>query len=123
MKQTEQDTAETLKVEKIIQKLEPLDICEWTMYKHSISIKTNGIEFYLKKQSYKMHSSLIKFHSIYSLSIKNIEDEPELIEHTSDCKNKTLGKMLEGFYEKTRTRLEEYKTNMLEERLDSFLSE
>jgi len=114
----EQDTAETLKIEKIIQKLEPLDIREWTMHRYGMSIKINGIEFYLKKVSYGAH-----FNDIYLLSIKNIEDESELIEYTSSCKNKTLGKMLEGFYEKTRTRLKEYKTKMLEERLDTFLTE
>lgn len=118
MKQTNQDTAETLKLGKIIQKLEPLDIREWTMHRYSMSIKVNGIEFYLKKESYGTH-----FKDNYLLLIKNVEDEPELIEYTSNCKNKTLGKMLEGFYEKTRTRLKEYKTKILEEKLDDFLKE
>ncbi len=118
MKQNEQDTAETLKVEKIIEKLEPLDIREWTMHRYGMSIKFNGIEFYLKREHFGPH-----FRDNYLLLIKNVEDEPELIEYTSNCKNKTLGKMLEGFYEKTHTRLKEYKTKILEEKLNNFLSE
>ncbi len=116
MKKNEQDTAETLKLEKIIQKLETFDIHEWIIYKHSMSIKANGIEFCLRENTYGINK-------YYFLSIKNIEDNAELIEYNSYCKNKILVKMVGDFYEKTRTLLMDYKSKVLEERLDTFLTE
>lgn len=122
MKQNEQDMAETLKVEKIIKKLETFDIREWTMHRHGISVKANGIEFYLKKE---ISGTFRNYYDSYSLSIKNIEDDVELIEYQypGNDKNTTLGKMIEDFYKKIRIRLEVYKTKILEEKLDDFLKE
>jgi len=122
MEKNEQDTDETLKVEKIIKKLETFDIREWTMYRNGMSVKANGIEFCLKKE---ISGTFHNYHDSYSLSIKNIEDDVGLIEYQYPCndKNTTLGKMIGDFYKKIQIQLRVYKTQMLEEKLDEFLKE
>ena len=110
MKQSEKETSETLKLEKILIKLKALDIREWTIHNYSMSVKAGGIEFYLKRNSYEY----------YSLSARNIEDNIDLMEYNHNL-NKTLGRMIKAFYEETYDKILDYKEKMFKERLEDFL--
>lgn len=110
-----------LELEKILQKLEKLDIREWTADNltsciESISVKTEGIEFCLKKETPGLGAH-------YSLSIKNTGDEVWVIEYLHDKEDRVSKKLIREFYEKTNTRIMEYKTKQLKEKLNNFVSE
>jgi len=108
-------------LEKILRKLEKLDVREWTAdnptnYMASISVKTEGIEFYLKKEMPGIGKQ-------YSLMIRNAGDEVWAISYLHDKENKPSRKLLREFYEKTSARIMEHKTTQLKEKLDNFISE
>ena len=78
-----------LELEKIIERLEKLDIQEWAFHDRtdkdfeSVSAKTKGIEFYLTKQDYGVQID-------YSLSIRNIGDDFWLVDYST--RNETIFK-------------------------------
>lgn len=113
---------ETPELEKIIKKLEEVDIYRWKyVYEPSFSryflfVETNGLRFSIAKGSFE-----------YSMFIENVEDEISnnwgLIKHTFDKKNKPQRELLDKFYEKKLASLKEYKEKEIKEKFNSFLSE
>lgn len=120
---------ETPELEKIIKKLESLDISRWKYtYEPSFSdsfliVETNGLRFSIKKRGSTgcMENSLR-----YVVFIENAEDEITnncCIEHIFDKKNKPQREMLKSFYNQTLTSLNKYKEKVIKEKLNDFVSE
>lgn len=106
---------ETQELEKILEKLENLDIREWTyrsdlnQIPHPLTAKIGGLNFKLEP---------------YCLEIEDISGGPYCAHyHACGIKNKPLKKMLTGFYQTICDKLKEYQKKEVEEKLKIFLSE
>ncbi len=104
---------EKLLLEKVIEKLEKLDIHEWKWVNKRLVTRTNGMTVYLYKEPIKIPTS-------YCLELTNEEDVGLGLEYGSSKKEKELVKK---FYEKILETYDKYKKEELQEMLDNFLKE
>lgn len=115
-----------LELEKILKKLEKLDIQEWAFHEKTnkdfekIIAKANGLEFYIAKQDYGLQID-------YSLSIRNIEDDFWFVDYSTlnetVFKKRAPKKLIKDFYEQIVTQIKEYKKTVFHKKLDEFLKE
>ncbi len=116
----------SLELEKILKRLEKLDIQEWEFHGRtdkdfeSVSAKNNGLEFYIKKQDYGVQTE-------YSLSIRNIGDDFWLVDYSTlnetVFKKRAPKKLIKDFYEQIITQIKGYKKIVFQKKLDEFLKE
>ncbi|MDP2906840.1 MAG: hypothetical protein Q8O03_02770 [Nanoarchaeota archaeon] len=120
---------EKLPLEKIIERLEKLDIREWRYtYEAPFSgsfliVETNGLRFSIAKRGFtrRMEDTLK-----YSMFVEDAGDEITndcFVEYIFDKKNKPQREILDKFYEKTLTSLKEYKEKTIKEKLNDFVLE
>jgi len=101
-------------LEKVIERLEKLDIREWTFRRdmqevpYPLTAETGGLRFILRKYQ--------------GLEIENITGGPYSEYHPpSSVKNKHLKEKLNQLYDTICTRLKEYQKKELEEKLNNIL--
>lgn len=106
---------ERLKLEKLIKKLEALDIREWRYDNCILTAEVCGMKF--KILSGKRYYT--------RLLIKNVENKSkfEAVEYFNSKETKDLKKVIESFYKKTYESLLEYENKQLTEKLDTYLSD
>ncbi len=113
---------ETQELEKILEKLENLDIREWDKeYDNQLSTKTGGLRFYLTKGGFKNRIDGDKIY--YELTIRKTEKNAGCIEYSYNKKEKTLRDKLEKLYEKISSALKDSEDAETLRRLDEFVSE
>lgn len=97
-------------LEKLIKKLESLDIREWNYHRFSDLITEKyGLKFTL-------HSEWMR--------VESVTGNMCYVSYSSDnIKNKPLKKMLKQFHDQTYNRLLEYQQKELEEKLKEYLSD
>lgn len=112
-------------LEKVLEKLEKLDIREWR-YKYDsranknvLITETGGLRFIIKKEGYK--ENILS----YLLHIGHIEPDfcstDTCIAYFYDKKNKPQRELLGNFYEKTLSSLKEGHKKKLEEKFEFFM--
>lgn len=107
---------ERSKLEKLIKKLETLDVREWKYNDSDGNLTTEvcGMEFRIRILG-----------GVTYLNIKNIENSIRVEEREffDNKETKYLRGVIEKFYQKTRESLAEYEKKQLTEKLDTFLSD
>lgn len=105
---------EKLPLEKVIEKLEKLDIQAW---------ERDGVIFTARVSGLKVRLQVYKdpLNMTYSCIYIGSEDRTRQISY--DAKSKTEKDMIKSFYEKTRKKYDELKDKEFEERLQHFLSD
>ncbi|MDP2906841.1 MAG: hypothetical protein Q8O03_02775 [Nanoarchaeota archaeon] len=109
-------------LEKIIEKLEKLDIREWDKECSTTLItKTGGLRFYLTKGGFK--NILDGDRIYYELIIRKTDKNAGCIKYSYDGNEKTLREKLENLYKKIDSALKESQDTEILGRLNEFASE
>lgn len=109
-------------LEKIIERLEKLDLREWDRECDTTLItKTGGLILYLTKGGYKNRIDGDRIR--YELIIRKIEKNAGCIEYSYNKKEKSLRDKLEKLYEKISSALKESEDTEILGRLNEFVSE
>lgn len=100
-------------LEKIIEKLEKIDIREWERDGNSFNARTRGL---------LIHLHVYKDMGMTCCHIELISEDKHN-ELRYDPKNKAEKNMIKSFYEKTCKKYQEYKDTEFEDRVNAFLSD
>lgn len=101
-------------LEKVIEKLEKIDIQAW---------ERDGVTFTARVSGLKVRLQVYKDPLNTTCSRIYIGSEDGTRQISYDAKNKTEKDMIKGIYEKTCKKYDELKDKEFGERLDNFLSE
>jgi len=116
-------------LERVIEKLEKLDLREWDLESDNIlrhgsilSAKTGGLRFYLTKGGFK--GDLLEGDGVYyELIIRKIDKNAGYIKYYYNKNDKASRAKLERLYTKVLSALQESHDAEILERLNEFLSE
>ena len=102
-------------LEKLLKKLEALDIREWRYNDCILTAEVCGMQFNILSGK-KYYTRLV---------IKNVENKSkfEAVEYFDSKETKPFKKVIESFYKKTYESLLEYENKQLTEKLDTYLSD